>query len=125
MPISYICQSNSSAINSELSKTPNGRALLGYLNDHGKDNDIPTVPASTANATPNQPFSIESLFASRSSLMNSGLGLFAQLLHPQLSENAGTITVGTSDSSDSNAGRAVVFVMRGHGQQPSVNTSSS
>ena len=124
MPISYICQSNASAINSDLSKTPNGRALLSYLNQHGSDSNIPCPPVVTSTAAASQhhqPFSLESLFGARSPLLNAGLGLFAQLLNPQLSENAGMMHVGSSDPSDGNAGRAVVVIMRGQGQQSSLN----
>jgi hypothetical protein len=127
MPISYICQNNASAINSNLSKTPEGRALLSYLNQHGSDIDTPP-PAAASNSSAvhstQQPFSIESLFGARSSLMGSGLGLFAQLLNPQLAEG-GTMHIGTNDSSEGNAGRLHVVIMRGQGHAAPQNASSN
>ncbi len=128
MPISYICQSNSTAVTSELSKTPDGRALLTYLNQHTRDSDMPvtstaTNSSSTASNNPStQHFSIESLFGPRSPLFSSGLGLFAQLLNPQLAESGGMMHIGTNDSGDGNAGRAVVLLMRG-GQPASLQAS--
>jgi hypothetical protein len=126
MPISYICQDNASVINSNLSKTPEGRALFGYLSQHGSDIDIPP-PAATTNSSASQhaqhPFTIESLFGARSALTGSGLGLFAQLLNPQLAEGA-TMHVGTSDSGDSNSGRVHVLIMRGQSQSAPQNASN-
>ena len=123
MPISYICQSNSTAITSDLSKTPDGLALLTYLNQHSRDGDMPvtaTASNSTASNNPStRPFSIESLFGPRSPLFSSGLGLFAQLMNPQLSESGGMMHIGTNDSGD---GRAVVLLMRG-GQPASLHAS--
>jgi hypothetical protein len=124
MPISYICQSNAAATNSNLSKTPDGRALLSYLNQHGSDNDIAAPVAAASSSASQHPFSIESLFGARSPLTGSGLGLFAQLLNPQLAAQGGTMHVGMSDSSDGNAGRAVVFIMRGQGQPAQPNASN-
>ncbi len=125
MPISYICQNNASAINSDLSKTPEGRALLKYVNQHGSDSDIPAPPAAAPSAALHHPFSIESLFGARSPLLNQNLGLFAQLLHPQLAELAGAVHVGASDASDASGGRSVVLIMRGQGQQPTINASNN
>ena len=120
MPISYICQDNATAIKSDLSKTPNGRALLSYLNQHSSDSDIPSAAADAHSAASQHPFSIESLFGGRSPFLSgsSGLGMFSQLLSPHFAENGGMMHIGTSDSSDSNAGRAVVLIMRGAPGQP-------
>ncbi len=125
MPISYICQNNASAVNSDLSKTPDGRALLKYVSQHGSDSDIPAPPSAAPCAALQHPFSIESLFGARSSLLNPNLGLFAQLLHPQLAEHAAAAHVGAGDPSDASGGRAVVLIMRGQGQQPTVNAGSN
>ena len=119
MPISFICQHNATEVKSDLSKTPNGRALLSYLSQHSSDNDIPSAAPETLSAASQHPFSIESLFGSRSLLgaSGSGLGLFAQLLNPQFAENGGIMHIGTNDSSDG-SGRAVVMLMRGAAGQP-------
>jgi hypothetical protein len=126
MPISYICPSNSTAITSDLSKTPDGRALLTYLNQHSRDGDMPITSTAASSTSSNNPaaypFSMESLFGPRSPLFNSGLGLFAQLLNPQLAESGGTMHIGTNDSGSGNADRAVVLLMRG-GQPASLHAS--
>ena len=134
MPISYICQSNSTAITSDLSKTSDGRALLSYLNQHSRDGVVP-VPISSAAAPTNSsssrdhlfhhPFSFElnSLFGTRSPPLTFNLDLFRQLLNPQLSENVSTMHIGTNDTGDGNAGRSVVLLVRG-GQPTSLQTSS-
>ncbi len=126
MPISYICENNVCAINSSLSKSPEGRALLSYLNQHGSDRDIPPPTAAPSSAASNNahPFSIESLFGARSHAMGSGLGLFAQLLNPHLAEGA-SMHVGTSDSGDGNSGRVHVLIMRGQGNPVPQSTSNN
>ena len=135
MPISYICQNNSTAITSDLSKTSDGRALLSYLNQHSRDGVVP-VPISSAAAPTNSsssrdhlfhhPFSFElnSLFGTRSPPLTFNLDLFRQLLNPQLSENVSTMHIGTNDTrGDGNAGRSVVLLVR-VGQPTSLQTSS-
>jgi hypothetical protein len=83
-----------------------------------------TIPSSTTSSQ--HPFSIETLFGARSPLLNPGLGFLAQLLHPHISENASMMHIGTSDGSESNAGRSVVFIMRGTPGQPiPVNSHSN